>query len=81
MTNEHSSTSNYHLDQIAEIKVSYDPYYDPSERWKVNSSREAYELFKEVWDKSGITLQEEFLVIYLNRANQALGVYKHTRGD
>lgn len=81
MVNKSENKDPYHLDQIAEIKVSYDPFYNPSERWQVNSSQDAYDLFCSVWDKSGIAFQEEFLVIYLNRANQALGVYRHAKGS
>lgn len=73
-------TSNYELNQIAEIKVSYDPKYEPSERWQVRSSDDAYNLFRTVWDNDSISFQEEFLIAYLNRSNQVLGIYRHAKG-
>ena len=70
----------YGINQIAEIKISYDPYYNPSERWQVRDSQDAYTAFRSVWNKDTICFQEEFAVIYLNRANQVLGIYKHSKG-
>ena len=38
------------LTSIAEVKLSYKSKVKPSDRPKVNSSLEAYELFKLYWD-------------------------------
>ena len=47
---------------------------------KVTNSRDTFEFLKEVFDKNTIDVQESFIVIYLNRANQILGYYKHSKG-
>lgn len=47
---------------------------------KVTNSKDTSAFLKKVFDKRTIQLQESFVVIYLNRANQILGYYKHSLG-
>jgi DNA repair protein RadC len=47
---------------------------------KVTNSKDSFEFLKKVFDRGTLQLQESFLVIYLNRANQILGYYKHSIG-
>ena len=61
------------LTSIAEVKLSYKSKVKPSDRPKVNSSQEAYELFKQYWDES-ITHVESMKVMLLNRASRVLGI-------
>ena len=70
----------YRLNQIAEIQVTYKPIYKYDQRMKITTSQDAIELLRKVWNKGTINFNEEFLAIYLNRANQVLGVYKHSSG-
>lgn len=61
------------LTSIAEVKLSYKSKVKPSDRPKVHSSQEAYELFKQYWDES-ITHVESMKVMLLNRASRVLGI-------
>jgi DNA repair protein RadC len=66
-------------DGIPEIKIRY----NRSSKiflGKVTNSKDSYDFLKKVFDKNTIQLQESFVVLYLNRANQILGYYKHSVG-
>lgn len=65
--------------QIAEIKVSYNPKLG-SERTKITTSQDAQSVLISFWDKNVLEYKEEFVAIYLNRANHVLGIYKHSSG-
>ena len=57
---------------IAEIKVSYKPKLMEGPR--ITSSSSAYEQLKTFYPKDTISLQEHFVILYLNRANNIMGV-------
>jgi DNA repair protein RadC len=60
-------------DNIAEIKVSYKPTKQAGP--KITSSQVGYEYLRMLYDEETIALQEQFIILYLNRANQVLGAY------
>ena len=64
---------------IPEIKTCYHKS-DKVFLGKINHSQDVYEFLKKLFDKETIQLQESFIVVYLNRANQILGYYKHSIG-
>lgn len=64
--------------EVAEIRVSYSTN-NPS-KTKVNSVLKAYQLLLSSWDINIIELQEEFKILLLNRANEALGIYPLSKG-
>jgi DNA repair protein RadC len=64
---------------IPEIKIRYNQS-KKSFLGKVTHSKDSYEFLKKVYDKRILQLQESFIVLYLNRANQILGYYKHSLG-
>ena len=64
--------------EVAEIRVSYST--NNTSKIKVNSVLKAYQLLLSSWDISIIELQEEFKILLLNRANEALGIYPLSRG-
>lgn len=63
---------------VAEIQVSY----QPTARLKtiIKTSRDAFEELKNWFASERISLQEQFIVAYLNRANHLIGVYELSRG-
>lgn len=61
-----------YLPQVAEIKISYHP--SKGEKPFMKSSIDAYNYFKGFYMGETICLQEQFAVMYLNRANKVLGV-------
>jgi len=68
------------LFQVAEVKLSYSTKIKSSERMKVASSHEVYNVFKSVWDVGTIELIEEFKVMLLNRSNKVLGIINLASG-
>lgn len=67
--------------QAAEIQLSYKSQVKPSQRPKVGSSRDAYEVFKANWDESQVEFVEQFKVLLLNRAHRVLGIYEVSSGS
>ncbi|MBN8666117.1 MAG: JAB domain-containing protein [Chitinophagales bacterium] len=63
---------------IAEIKVSYTPKKECGP--PITQSQDAEKIFREFFDHDTIGLQEQFYAMYLNRANQVIGVYKLSLG-
>ena len=59
--------------QTAEIQLSYRPAI--SNKPIILSPLDAYNLFIEFFPQETIQLQERFVVLYLNKANRALGIY------
>ncbi|WP_443938222.1 JAB domain-containing protein [Pedobacter sp. MW01-1-1] len=70
-------TQNY---KVAEVEVSYKPDYKASERPKLTSSEQTFQLLKQQWDLGKINFLEEFKVVLLNRSNRVLGVVDISMG-
>lgn len=66
--------------QCAEINVSYRPALRSSQRPKVSSSKDAFDILANSWDLDRIELQEQFKVMLLNRANRVMGIYEVSSG-
>lgn len=64
---------------IPEIKIRYNRSKNGF-LGRVAHSRDCYDFLKKVYDKRTLQLQESFVVVYLDRANQILGYYKHSIG-
>lgn len=66
--------------QVAEIQLSYKSNIKPSQRPKINSSRDAHIVLQETWDETKIELVEQFKVMLTNRANKVLGIFEVSTG-
>jgi DNA repair protein RadC len=64
---------------LSEIHVSYKPGLT-STTTTITNSQNAYEIFKSLFPSDTISLQEQFVVLYLNRANRVLGSYQLSKG-
>lgn len=66
------------LTKVTEIQVSYFPanYNNPT----IKTCFDAYIELKEFFPEHEIALKEQFVVMYLNRANRVIGVYKLSNG-
>jgi DNA repair protein RadC len=64
---------------VPEIKIRYNRS-TKGFLGKVTNSKDSFEFLKKVFDRRTLQLQESFVVLYLNRANQILGYYKHSIG-
>ncbi|MBY0534996.1 MULTISPECIES: JAB domain-containing protein [unclassified Paraflavitalea] len=62
----------------AEIQVSYIPKKTLGN--KISCSEDAYQLLKDFYPQETISLQERFVVAYLNRAHNVIGVYEASVG-
>ena len=47
---------------------------------KINSSREAFNIFNSVWDQDAIAAQEHFNVMLLNNSNRVKGIFLLSAG-
>ena len=47
---------------------------------KVTSSKDTADFLRKIYTRGTIELQESFVALYLNRANEILGYYKHAIG-
>jgi DNA repair protein RadC len=66
--------------EVAEIQLSYKSHIKPSERPKISTSRDAFEVLKKSWDDSKIELVEQFKILLTNRANKVLGILEVSTG-
>lgn len=68
------------FNQVTEVELIYRSRLKASERPKITQSKDAYFIFKNNWDANKIELQEQFKVMFLNRANKVLGIYEMSTG-
>lgn len=68
------------LYEIAEVELIYRSKVKPSDRPKIESSKDAYNILLQTWDENTIEFVEQFKVLFLNRANKVLGIYKVSSG-
>ena len=64
--------------KAAELQVSYNKKDNPRE--KIVQSSDAFKVFRAMWDDSLIDIQEQFCVLYLNRANKVIGFRRISTG-
>jgi len=75
-----STTHEQSVYMVAEIQLVYRSKVKPSQRPKITTSRDAYNIFLDSWDKDLIELVEQFKVMLLNRANKVLGILELSTG-
>ncbi len=68
------------IHKVAEIQLSYKSNVKPSLRPKISTSRDAADILMHSWDLSRIELQEQFKVLFTNRANRVLGIFELSSG-
>jgi len=66
--------------EVAEIQLTYKTKVKPSQRPKITSSKEAYEILLDSWDEDKLEFVEQFKILVLNRANKVLGIYEVSTG-
>lgn len=67
--------------KVAEIQLIYRSNVKPSQRPKISTSRDAYELLFRNWDLDKIEFVEQFKVMLLNRSNKVLGIFELSSGS
>ncbi|CAN5699706.1 JAB domain-containing protein [soil metagenome] len=68
------------LYQTAEIELIYKSKVKASERPKIITSKDAYNLLLQTWDENKMELQEQFKILLLNRGNKVVGIYEVSTG-
>ena len=70
------------MHNIPEIKisVSFDKKLKKSELLKITSSKDAYHIFKRVFNADTFHWSEEFILLCLNNSNKVVGFYKLSSG-
>jgi len=66
--------------QVAEVELIYKSKVKASERPRVLTSRDVYEVFKQSWDENKIDFIEQFKIMLLNRSNRVLAIYEVSTG-
>jgi DNA repair protein RadC len=69
---------NLFLSNIAEIQISYSTKVKPSDRPKITCSKDAYEIFQNIFPS--LEHREYFYILILNRGNQVLGFFEVSKG-
>ncbi len=65
---------------VAEVELSYKTKVKPSERPKVNSSKDACDILLKSWDESKIEFIEQFKILLLNTGGKVLGIMDVSTG-
>ena len=74
------TTSKKRQFEVAEIQLSYKSNVKPSQRPKITSSKDVYDILLENWNEDKLEFVEQFKVVLLNRANRVLGIYEVSTG-
>jgi len=69
-----------HQHQLAEIAISYKPLPTVTEPPVIITSLDAYAALQEFFSIETINLQEQFVVLYLNKAHRLIGGYRLSKG-
>ncbi len=64
---------------VPELAVSY-TRSGKRQFGKITSSRDVADFIRETFGEGQVELQEQFIVLYLNQANEIIGYYKHSKG-
>ncbi|OJW81776.1 MAG: DNA repair protein [Bacteroidetes bacterium 46-16] len=65
---------------VAEIELVYKTKIKASQRPKVTSSKEVYNVLLQSWDKNKIEFVEQFKILLLNRCGRILGIVEVSTG-
>ena len=65
---------------IPEIELRYVHSSSRKFKGKITSSHIAANFFRELMGVDQILLYEQFVILYLNRANEVIGYYRHSKG-
>lgn len=68
------------LFQVSEIELFYHNKTKATDRLKVTTSQNAYDIFISAWDKGKIELLEQCYVLLLDRGNSCLGLINIATG-
>jgi DNA repair protein RadC len=70
--------NNNQLLKLRELSIGYSPKETPLPQ--IRNSSDAYRLLKELFEPNSLGLNEQFVVLYMNRANRVIGGLKAFKG-
>jgi DNA repair protein RadC len=73
-------TDHENIKNVSEVTLSYKTKINPKDRVKVTSSKDAYNLLFDSWNKNTIEHVEEFKILLMNRSNAVLGILPISKG-
>ena len=62
------------INGASEVTLTYKTKVNPKDRTKIASSKDAYRLLFDSWNKNTIEYVEEFKLLLMNRTNAVLGI-------
>jgi DNA repair protein RadC len=65
---------------VSEVILTYKTKVNPKDRSRVTSSKDAYRILFDSWNKNMIEHVEEFKLLLLNRSNAVLGILSVSKG-
>lgn len=68
------------LYRVAEVELVYRNTVKPSQRPRVGSSKEAYQILSSCWNPDKLELLEQFKVLLLNNHSRVLGIVEVSSG-
>jgi DNA repair protein RadC len=68
------------ITSVSEVYLTYKTKVNPKDRSRITSSKDAYKLFFDTWNKNTIEHIEEFKMLILNRSNAVLGILSISKG-
>jgi DNA repair protein RadC len=68
------------ITSVSEVCLTYKTKVNPKDRSRITSSKDAYILFFDNWNKNTIEHIEEFKMLILNRSNAVLGILSVSKG-
>lgn len=68
------------LNTVAEIELIYKSKIKPSERPRITSTKEAYQILLQTLDANRIGFVEQFKVVLMNMGHRILGIYELSSG-
>lgn len=66
--------------QVAEVQLIYKTKVKASQRPKITTSKDAFDVLLSGWDIQKLELVEQFKVLLLNRDNKVLGIFELSSG-
>ena len=67
--------------EIPEVKLRLNRSSRKKLFGKISNSSSVADFIRRVYKRGEIELQEQFIVLYLDRANHVIGYYRHTKGS
>jgi DNA repair protein RadC len=68
------------IKNVSEVHLTYKTKVNPKDRTRVTSSKDAYKLLFDSWNKNMIEHVEEFKLLLLNQSNAVLGILSVSKG-